>query len=114
MLSGYQSHPGGELSSLPEGRTVADRSYDRGCHQRADARNLAQSLACGIAGGNPLDFRVHLCNMKFQLLPLAPHHRYQVAHPWSQVLLHVLEHAWYRFSEANRALGKTHASLPKE
>jgi hypothetical protein len=42
-----------KLSSFAEGCPVADRSYDRRCDQRPDARDLSQSQAGSIARGDP-------------------------------------------------------------
>jgi hypothetical protein len=41
----HQTHPGGKLSPLMESSTVAYRSHNRGCDQRADVRDLPEPLA---------------------------------------------------------------------
>src|ERR1700746_1949164 len=41
VLPRHKPQPGGELAALVEGCAVADRSHDRGCHQRADTGDLS-------------------------------------------------------------------------
>jgi hypothetical protein len=64
ILARHNAEPGSELSSLVEGCSVPDRSYDRGCDQRSDAWDLSQSHAGGVARSDPFDFIVHPFNLK--------------------------------------------------
>ena len=114
VLLRHQTHPRRKLSSLAEGCPVADRSYDRRCDQRPDARDLSQSQAGSIARGDPFYFVVHLHNLKLQFLPFAPQHRDQVPHPWGEVLVCVLKHLGYGFPQPNRALRKDYAALQQK
>jgi hypothetical protein len=48
VLPRHQAHPSGELATLLEGGSVADRGYDRSCDQRSDpgiCRNLRQAAS---------------------------------------------------------------------
>src|SRR5436309_469565 len=77
-------------SPLVERSAVADRSHDRCCDQRADARDLPEPQACSITRGDPLYFMVQIDHLLLKILPLVPEQSEQVTHPRSEIFFGVL------------------------
>src|SRR3981081_3748399 len=65
MFSRDDPEPGGELSPLAKGRSVADRRDDCGCRHRSDARNCHQPLAGFVLARRLLDHLIGLVDSHF-------------------------------------------------
>src|SRR6202007_2614802 len=114
VLLRHQAHPRSELSSLAKCSSVADRGNDRGCDQRADARDLSEPRACRITRGDPLYFLVQINQLLFKILPLVPNQSQQVAHTRSEIFLGVLEDLGHALAQPGRALREHQAAFQQE
>jgi hypothetical protein len=62
-LPGHNPEPGRELTALAKGGSVSDRGDDSGSHDWADTRDLLDTGAAVVRGGNPLKLIAEFLNL---------------------------------------------------
>ena len=91
VLARYDTEPCCEVSSLAEGRAVADRGNNGGRHHGSDAWDLTDAGAARVCIGDTLQLFGKLLDLLLHGLPLTPQDIDGVAHLWCQVRVGVLE-----------------------
>ncbi len=105
MLAWHQAEPGSEVTSIAEGRSVADGSYHRSRNQRPHSRNLTQAPARLVFLRYVLNLFADLGDVGLELLPFLPEIGEKSAHPWRDVLLGILENGGHLVAQVRWSLG---------